>query len=275
MVVIAPTPSAAGRSLAFSLRGEAQVVLDLEALRAATPESVVRVFEPYEGQAMSFRALPFDRGLEQVYGSRWREEEELLFTCSDGYQPGFPVQRLLEHRAWLAFERVGSDHFSLLKHESGESKRIGLAPFYLVWSNLDDPVVREEGDYGWPYQLVGVDLIRARDRFPAMTPANDATAEVLAGFKAFRIHCSRCHTINGEGGKIGPELNIPVSPLEYRDLAWLRQWIDDPHRLLPTARMPALNPSLRNRARTIDEILAYLGAMAKRKLIPQGAVEAR
>ena len=235
----------------------------LDALRRRVPSSAVRVFEPYEGREVGFSALRLDRVLDVAYGASWRGEEELLFTCRDGYQPTIPVQRVLSHRAWLAFERTDQEGFTIRKRESGEIKQVALGPFYLVWENLGDAKVRQEADYGWPYQLVGVDLIRTRDRFPGMIPPADASAEVLAGFAAFRVHCSKCHSLNGEGVSIGPELVAGASPLEYRDRDWLRSWIEDPTRILPTARMPALNPALPDRARTVDEMLAYLQAMAR------------
>ena len=52
-----------------------------------------------------------------------------------------------------------------------------------------------------------------------------------------------------------------VTPIEVRDSDWLRGWIEDPTRVLSTARMPALNSALPDRARIVDEILAYLEAM--------------
>ena len=66
------------------------------------------------------------------------------------------------------------------------------------------PRLRQEGDFGWPYQVVGVDVIRAAERFPKLTPPADSSPAVRAGFVEFRIHCSRCHKLNGEGGDIGP-----------------------------------------------------------------------
>jgi cytochrome c2 len=89
---------------------------------------------------------------------------------------------------------------------------------------------------------------------------------VQAGFDAFRVHCSRCHAVNGDGGSIGPELNAPVPKVQLRDAAWLRRWIDDPSRVLPTARMPRMNPALPERERTIDEIILYLQTMAAAKM---------
>jgi mono/diheme cytochrome c family protein len=176
------------------------------------------------------------------------------------------VERIVAHSARLAFARRDRADFTLRKLESGALKRIDLAPFYLVWENLDDATLRADGDYGWPYQLVAIDLIRARDHFPMMAPPLSAPAAVQAGFDAFRVHCSRCHAVNGDGGSIGPELNAPVPKVQLRDAAWLRRWIDDPSRVLPTARMPRINTALPERERTIDEIILYLQTMATAKM---------
>ncbi|MEM7411775.1 MAG: cytochrome c [Myxococcota bacterium] len=222
----------------------------------------LNVFEPYEGREVAFRAVPFADALDAVYGPGWRQDDELLFTCRDGYQPTVPVQRVLDHRAWLAFARADQPGFTIRKKESGRWQTIELGPYYLIWENLDDPTVLQEGDYGWPYQLVGVERVRAAERFPRMAPRSDDAA-VTAGFRAFRIHCSRCHQVNGEGGGIGPELNATDAPVGLRDENWLRTWISDPSQIVATARMPALNRDLPDRDATIDAILAYLRHMAE------------
>ncbi len=254
---------AAADELAFARRARPVATLDLGGLEAATTPSTVTVFEPYESREVTFQALRFPDLLDAVYGPAWREEEEILFTCSDGYQPTVPVARVLAHRAWVAFDRVGEPGFTLRKRESGSIRRVELGPYYLIWENLDDARIRQEADYGWPYQLVGIDLIRRADRFPRMAPPPDASAEVRAGFDAFRVHCSKCHKLNGEGGSIGPELNAAAKPVQYRDEEWLRTWIVDPSRIRPNARMPALNPALPDRERTVDQILAYLRTMSR------------
>jgi mono/diheme cytochrome c family protein len=252
-------------TLRFSRAGDPVARRNLEWMREAVPASTVRVHEPYESQEIPFAAVPFARLLDAVYGPGWRQEEEILLTCSDGYAPTIPVARVLDHRPWLAFARADQPGFTVEKRESGERKTISLAPFYLVWENLDDATIRQEADYGWPYQLVAIDLIRALERFPKMAPPEGASPEVMKGFAAFRVHCSKCHELNGEGGSIGPELNAAISPVEYRDPSWLRGWIEDPSRILPNARMPALNPALPDRGAVVDQILAYLDAMARSK----------
>ena len=250
-------------ALAFRRHGEPVASRDLAALQELAPEQTVRVFESYEQREVAFRALRLDTVLDALYGTGWRSEEELLFTCRDGYQPSVPVARVLAHRAWLAFARTDAPAFEIRKLESGRHQQVSLAPFYLVWENLSDAQVRAEGDYGWPYQLVGVELIRARDRFPKLVPPADASPAAQRGFREFRIHCSRCHPLNGEGGAIGPELNAAGSPAGRRDPAWLRRWIDAPSRIAPTARMEPLNPDLPDRGAVLDAIVAYLQAMAE------------
>ena len=263
-LVVAPAVAGPVR-LHFALHSEAVAVRDLDELRRAVAPRTIRVFDPYEEREVAFEAFPLDAVLDAVYSPSWRTREELLLSCSDGYQPIVPVGRVLAHAAWLAFDRVDEPGFSILKLESGSRRRIDLSPFYLVWENLDDPQLRVEGDYGWPYQLVAIDLIRSQDRFPNMLPPAGASPEARSGFASFRIHCSRCHAINGDGGNVGPELNGPLRPAEYRDSSWLERWIDDPSRMQPTARMPRLNPALPDRRQTIADIVAYLRAMSQAK----------
>jgi mono/diheme cytochrome c family protein len=268
-VALLALPARAGEdALTFRRRGEAVATRDRAALTALAPVETVRAREPYEEREVAFRALRLDRVLDAVYGESWRREEELLFTCRDGYQPIVPVARVLEHQAWLAFAREDAPAFSIRKLESGRYQDISLAPYYLIWDNLHDAAVRAEGDYGWPYQLVGIDLIRSRDRFPHMAPPANASPQVGEGFAAFRIHCSRCHAVNGDGGTIGPELNRTPNPAGRRDAAWLRRWIDDPAAISPNTRMERLNPELHDRAHVIDAIVAYLQAIAD---APSGA----
>ena len=258
-------PAGEPSRLRFASNSRPVAVRDLDWLRRAVPPQKVRVFDPYEERDVAFEALAFDAVLDAVYGRDWRTREELLLLCSDGYQPTLPVPRVLAHKAWLAFDRADEPGFSILKLESGSRRRIELSPFYLVWENLGNPQLLAEGDYGWPYQLVAIDLIRARDRFPNMRPPVGASADARAGFASFRIHCSRCHAINGEGGQVGPELNGPLRPAETRDSKWLERWIDDPSQMLPRARMPRLNPALPDRQRTIANIVRYLEAMSQAK----------
>lgn len=251
-----------GAGLHFARHGTRVARETLATLRGRVASREVRVFEPYEQREVRFEAFDFAALLDAVYGPGWRDEEELLFTCSDGYQPTLPVARALQKSAWLAFARRDRADFTIEKFESGAARRVEVGPFYLVWDNLDDASLRAEGDYGWPYQVVGIDLIRVAERFPKMTPAADAPADVHTGFGIFRMQCSRCHAIDGEGGTLGPDLVTPYAFVDARDDAWLRRWIDDPASIAPATRMPRLDPHLPERSAAIDALIAYLRSIS-------------
>ena len=60
----------------------------------------------------------------------------------------------------------------------------------------------------------------------AMLPGLDAKGEVEAGGKLFTTRCAQCHTFNGTGGKVGPEL----SGIGARDPKEVLADIVDPNR---------------------------------------------
>jgi mono/diheme cytochrome c family protein len=84
------------------------------------------------------------------------------------------------------------------------------------------------------------------------------------GFSVFARECVRCHAVNREGGRVGPDLNVPQSVVEYRPEAQLRAYIRDP-RSFRYGNMPA-HPHLRDAE--LDGLLAYFRAMRARKHDP-------
>ena len=230
----------------------------------------VAVHDPYEDHVARFEALPAVALFDELLGAGWRSADELVFECADGYRAAVPVARFLEHRAYLAFARADAD-FVIDKPVAGQVERTTLAPAYLVWENVLDAQVRSEGDWGWPYQIVRVTLASAGERYARMAPPTGADERVVHGFATFRRYCSRCHAINGEGGEVGPELNYPASVTEYLEPTWLRRWIDAPLTVRHGTPMPGLPPGIPEREAALDDLIAYLTAMAGRKLAPEGA----
>jgi mono/diheme cytochrome c family protein len=79
--------------------------------------------------------------------------------------------------------------------------------------------------------------------------------------------CIACHAINGEGGTIGPELNVPQSIVEYRPEEQLKAYIRKPEAFRYTS-MPShehLTPA------DLDAVIAYFRAMRDRKHDPKAA----
>ncbi len=237
-------------------------------LAKLVPAQQVRVWDPYELREIELEAFPMNAVLDATFGARWRERDEILMTCKDGFQPSVPVQRFLKHRAWLAFRRIDQRDFELLEHDVTPPVRVNLSPYYLVWANLDDPQVRAEGDLGWPYQLVAVEPVDFQAHFPKLAPPAGAGEPVRQGFLAFRSYCLPCHTVNGEGGRVGPELNYPMNVTEYWHAPALRRWILDPRSVRSRAAMPSIAPGLADREGMVDTVITYLEAMATKKVAP-------
>jgi mono/diheme cytochrome c family protein len=190
----------------------------------------------------------------------------VLFTCVDGYQPVLPMDRFNRYVGYLAYRRLDQEEFKVQNRFQGESD-VPLGPFYLVWDNLHSNDLRAEGASGWPYQVVGIDLVNFADRFPRLSPPETASVKAKKGFIAFRENCMACHTINGEGSNKAPELNYPMSVTEYLSDEWIRKWMMDPQSVRYNATMPAFasHPSPDT---LVDEVLAYLKTMAQHKQKP-------
>jgi len=86
------------------------------------------------------------------------------------------------------------------------------------------------------------------------------------GYRLFQQSCASCHSINGQGGKIGPDLNVPRSIVEYRPVDQVRAYIRNPEAFRYTS-MPA-HPGLSES--DLDALIAYFEAMRARKQDPLG-----
>ena len=83
------------------------------------------------------------------------------------------------------------------------------------------------------------------------------------GFVTFKNHCIRCHSLNLQGGEVGPELNSPKNVTEYWEKSTLRAFIRDASSFRFKDKMPAF-PNLKES--DLDEILEYLAYMKDHKI---------
>ncbi len=228
----------------------------------------VAVIDPYEKREVLFRGVDARSVFDQLWGKRWQAADEVLITCLDGYQPVIPVQRFLQRRAWFAFERVGHPSFSIEKEESSGAKQVMLAPAYLVWDSAHDTRIRADSDFAWPYQISGLELVVFSERFSRVLPPNGSTQSVQTGFRNFRAHCLKCHSVNGQGGRVGPELNFPTNATEYLTRVHLRRWIADPVSVRWGTKMPPLRLPKEEQGAVIESVLDYLETMRSKKIAP-------
>lgn len=227
----------------------------------------LEVREPLSGRRMTFEGAPAVPLLDEALGKAWRERDAVIFHCADGYQSLVKVDRILRYQPVLAHRIVDRAGFAV-KNTGGT--KVPLGPYYLVWDNLKHEELQKTGAKGWPYQ---VEALEAVDEPVALSPAEPPLgrgAAVKKGYEYFKTHCVACHSVNGVGGRVGPELNYPTSVTEYIDEAWLRRWILDPTSVRHRTAMPGLPRLLPRREKIAGYLIEYLEAMKDKKQPPVG-----
>ena len=273
LLFISTSFSTLAAELTFKVHGKEVAKFTIEELKKTNALTTVQVFDPTLGAMTSYQAFDFKALLNSVYKNDHKDQlksaEEVLFTCSDGYQPSIPMQQFENHTAYLAVSAGVNGPFEVVHKSDGSNKKISLGPTYLIWK--DDPEVRADVETDWPYQVVSVDLVSFEERFPKLSPpggAKGVSPQVKRGFLEFRKFCVVCHTINGEGGAKAPDLNYPVNVTEYFKEEWFYKFVNNPQSVRLHSGMSAFSGQIENNRLHLKDVFAYLKSMQKRKIKP-------
>lgn len=246
--------------------GAAEVGLDLQAggklrhlslkeMQATLPSRSLAVVNPDLNRRVDYLVFPLAEVLKL---GQMPAGEELIFHCQDGYAAPAPYTAVKDLDLYLAFGEDG---------KAGKWTPIPVgklvndpAPFIVISGNSSDAKV-----FSWPYQVVRIESVDFAQKYARILPKGAPKGGAVArGFEVFRHQCLKCHSINLQGGEIGPELNVPQNITEYRGKAFLQQWIADPASFRARARMPSLGLSKGQ----IDDVIAYLAYMKGLKASP-------
>jgi mono/diheme cytochrome c family protein len=233
-------------------------------LRARCGVRTVSALDPYYQAERRFVACPLERVFELGFGAPPSAfvGEDFLLVALDGYSRTAPGSQLAEGGAFLALE----DADRVARGDSGfdkiDRRQVDAGPFYLIWTG---PGRNDAHRYPWPYELARIEVTRFEERFPHTVPAGASEGSAARrGYAIFRRECVSCHAVNGEGGRVGPELNVPRSIVEYRDAATIKAYVRDPSSFRYTS-MPA---HLHLGEADLDALVAYFTHMSASKHDP-------
>lgn len=254
----APVPEA---SLRFLVDGNELRTLSLAELAAKTPPVSVATDDPYYGRTKHFRAVPLEAVLALGFAGSEADGRELVFRAKDGYSVTYRDAVIQAPGAYLAFADEDVAGF-----EPIGPQRVSPFPLYLIWTK---PGQGDLETHPRPWQLQAIERLRFELAYPHLTPPQHADAEQHAraqrGYETFKAQCFQCHAINREGGRTGPELNVPQNVFEYLPADYVRAYIVKPstfrygimpsHETMPSAEL--------------DDLLLYLRSMKDRKHDPK------
>jgi mono/diheme cytochrome c family protein len=210
-------------SLSFQRAGKEAAHLTTSEISAKVPPQTVKFFDPHAGKVKSYKCWPLKAVLDAAYGPGWEKSQytQAALTALDGYASQSVTLKLAEPGGCLAFEDIDAPGWEPIGR-----KQANPGPYYLVWTS---PEQSTEHEYPWPWQLASINLIKFEERYPQVVPTGAAPgSSAQRGFKIFEGRCMRCHAINQEGGKIGPDLNAPQSITAYYSKSWFKKWVRQP-----------------------------------------------
>ncbi len=260
--LLAQALQASEARLTFSRDGESVGALTRADLEACCEPRVVALDDPYYGSRKRFLAVPLARVLARGFGAELAgtlASADLLLRARDGYTRTANGAQLLAEGGFLALADADRADGGF---DPIDRRRVDPAPFYLVWTGAGQT---DPEHWPWPYQLVEIEIADFAKSFPHVAPegAPEAGPE-RAGFAIFRRQCIACHAINGEGGSVGPDLNVPRSIVEYRPAEQIKAFVRNPRSFRYTS-MPA-HEQLSDA--DLDALIAYFRFMSAHKHDP-------
>ena len=254
-----PTPTPAPAEISFVRDGKPGRTLPRAELEAAIPPEQWTAFDPYYNKRKTYRAVSLAALVERGFGEPAAAlvKNDYVIRARDGYAVPLTGATVFEKGGYVAVADV-----EVPAWEPIGQQRANPGPFYLVWR---EAAQQSLDTHPRPWQIASIEIAPFEATYPHTVPVTAADAPATRGFRIFRESCIACHAINREGGRVGPDLNVPQSIIEYRPEPQIRAYIRDP-RTFRYSTMPA-HPTFTEG--DLDGLVAYFRAMKDRKHDPE------
>ena len=203
----------------------------------------------------------FGQFLKSVGGYTNQSVSNVLveFVCNDGYKPIARLETLLSDSAFLATrdsEALKGRNWVPFLFGNGEREP---GPVYLIWPKLQ----QSDDQHPLPYGIVSINITTEEGLFDFVFPTS---RQLERGFNLFQRNCMKCHSVNGVGGSVGVDLNVPLNVFEYWRPSTLHRFVQHPERYRLHSKMPSFTQLDDEQ---ISQILGYIQSMKTHKVLPK------
>ena len=254
--------------LSFARDGREIGQTDLDTLRRHCAVERVRIEDPYYGHPKEFLACPLAALLAEGFGESTDvlATREFFLHALDGYVKPASGAQLVSQGGYLAFADAeltdASEQPFQPLWEPIDRRQVDPGPFYMVWQGVSPD---EAENWPWPYQLARIEISSVERQYPRTVPTGQpADSPAVEGYALFSRLCISCHAMNGQGGRVGPDLNVPRSIVEYRPKAQIVAFIRNPE----SFRYSSMPAHLHLSAAELESIVAYFEVMKGQKFDP-------
>ncbi|WP_299012880.1 cytochrome c [uncultured Photobacterium sp.] len=240
--------------LVFSEEGEVVKTVTLDEMKKQLSIHQVDIYDPHYGKDKRYLGFSLHDVMALAYGKAWegKQTTDVNFIAQDGYQAVATFEKLIEQGGYIIYHDVDLPEWELIGHNQSNP-----GPFYLVWKGKKQTPKQA---YPWPYQLAAINTVEFQRQYPAIYPNGVQTdSSVYNGFKLFKARCMKCHALDKQGGKVGPDLNAPKNIMAYRSSDMLREYIRQPSKFRYTQMPDHTDLSFDQ----IDRLLDYLDHQGK------------
>ena len=247
-MISAPSWAAEDPSLNFVVSGEFVKEYKLSELKAELQSHKIEFHDPQYDKEKRYRGFKLRDLLQLAYGDEWGDPQytDIAFQALDGYVSVSSTAKLGEPGGYVVYEDLDYPNWEPVGYAQANPE-----PFYLLWTGKNQTTANE---YPWPWSLASANLITFEDQYPAVVPKGVSTDSAAhRGYETFKGRCVRCHSMNQQGGKIGPDLNAPQSVVAYRSENMVKEFIKHPSKYRYT-HMPD-HTDLSEQA--LDELVSY------------------